>query len=81
VRPSVLRLQVGKDDILTAPLAGYERGSSTWSAESLVGRESRDARNDLAKESSVILPKFYGFKSDLSFIHCSTKTGILKPRR
>lgn len=57
----MLRLQVGQVDILTAPLAGYERGSSTWSAESLVGRESSVARNDLTKENSVILPKSYNF--------------------
>ena len=55
MRLSVLRLQVGQDDILTAPLAGYERGSSTWSVESLVGRDSSVVRNDLAKESSDIL--------------------------
>jgi hypothetical protein len=51
----VLFSQVGLQGSFTAPLASYERGSSTWSAESLVGRESNVARNDLAKESSVIL--------------------------
>lgn len=47
---------VGLQGSVTAPLAWYECGSSAWSAESLVGRESNVARNDLAKKSSVILP-------------------------
>ena len=35
---------------------GNERGSSTWSAEIVMGRESRAVRKALAKVSSVIAP-------------------------
>lgn len=39
----------------TAPRAGYDRGSSTWSAEILVGLASSDERKDFANASSVMI--------------------------
>lgn len=39
----------------TGGRAGYDRGSSTWSAEILVGLESSSERKDWAKETSVIV--------------------------
>lgn len=45
---------------ITAPLIWKVLGSATWSAGSLMGRESRVERKDLAKESSVILEMVLG---------------------
>ena len=44
----------GQSGRLTAPCAGYVRGSATWSLGSFTGRESRAERNCLAKLISVI---------------------------
>ena len=44
----------------TAPRAGYDFGSSTWSGDSFVGLESRSWINDFANASSVIFAMFLG---------------------
>lgn len=47
---------------LTALRAWYVLGSSTWSGDSLIGRPSKAARNDFAKDTSVIA--FVCFESE-----------------
>ena len=44
----------------TGPFGSKVLGSATWSAWSLIGLESRVERNDLAKDSSVILLRCRG---------------------
>ena len=52
----------GKDVRTTGRPEGKERGSSTWSAESFWGRESRAVMKALAKLTSVMAAVVHGMQ-------------------